>query len=223
MLGPSAIITASAAREHFCALRRKKPLDQAVLCIHWALVLGGTALFLIGAATGTPRWMTRRADGAPWYAPSLAYSLLAIAIVMIAVGATLHFRARASGLMIITLLLGLVGQAVVMRGYGVSRIGLAEMRPLAELVLARFPDARAFNAHPLGKRPPTDLGVYLNRTIRWTKDPSSLKPSARPLVLFVPQNAADPSPAAPPGWLSLGKAHKSKDWWHAFALPAVGE
>jgi hypothetical protein len=90
-------------------------------------------------------------------------------------------------------------------------------------VLARFPDARAFNAHPLGKRPPTDLGVYLNRTIRWTKDPSSLKPSARPLVLFVPQNAADPSPAAPPGWLSLGKAHKSKDWWHAFALPAVGE
>jgi hypothetical protein len=113
----------------------------------------------------------------------------------------------------------LVVQSVIFKGYSQSPNGRSTMKPLAELVAGRYPDGILYNAHPTGKRPPTDLGVYLNRTIHWIANPSTLNPGPHPLVLFMLQNKGDPDPQPPAGWEFVSKAPRDKDWWWAFVLP----
>ena len=67
-----------------------------------------------------------------------------------------------------------------------------------------------------GKRPPTDLGVYLNRIVRWIPEPAQLAPSDHPQVLFMLQNVTELEPAAPTGFRVLGKVRRGRDWWYAF-------
>jgi hypothetical protein len=93
------------------------------------------------------------------------------------------------------------------------------MKQLADILSARYPDALYYNAHPKGKRPPTDMGVYLNRTIVWVPDAAALRADRHPLVLFMLQNAGEPEPAPAGEWTAVGKARRDKDWWWAFVLP----
>ena len=111
-------------------------------------------------------------------------------------------------------------QALFIAGYRNTRQGRAELRPLGETIATRFPDAEVFNAHPDGKRPPTEMGVYLARTIRWTRDPLMLERGDHPKVLLFIQRRNAPEPAPPAGWEFIAKVKRDKDWWWAFALPA---
>ncbi len=113
----------------------------------------------------------------------------------------------------------LVMQAVIFKGYCSSNSGQSDFKRFADLIAARYPDATFFNAHPKSKRPPTDLGVYLNRTIRLTTDASTLHAGEHPIVLFMLQNKGEPEPAPPAGWNFVDVAHRDKDLWWAYVLP----
>src|SRR5439155_23635755 len=96
-------------------------------------------------------------------------------------------RTRPRGTIITTVIAMLALQALGIRGYVDSPQGRSVMKPLADAVLAQYPDALAYNAAPNDRRPPTDLGVYLNRIIRWMPEPSRIEPADRPQVLFMLQ------------------------------------
>jgi hypothetical protein len=113
----------------------------------------------------------------------------------------------------------LVVQAVAFKGYCTSTPGRSELKTLADLLVARYPGASFYNAHPRGKRPPTDLGVYLNRTILATSDPSQIRATENPAVIFMLQNKGEPEPTPPEGWHFVDRAKRDKDWWWAFVLP----
>lgn len=151
------------------------------------------------------------------YSPGHAIAASLAAGMLIACGAAVQSR-QSSSLVLTSFILMLLLQAVFIAGYRNTRQGRAELKPLAEEILSRYPDAEVFNAHPRGKRPPPELGVYLNRVLRWTADPSAIQPGSRPKVLLMLQDHGQPPPLPPPGWTVLASHKRDKDWWWAFVL-----
>ena len=96
-----------------------------------------------------------------------------------------------------TLVTMLVMQAVLFKGYCTSSAAQSATRRWRRFAWRDIP-MRSFNAHPQQKRPPTDLGVYLNRSIPVIGDPSVIHPSEHPAVLFMLQNKGQPDPAPRP-------------------------
>jgi 4-amino-4-deoxy-L-arabinose transferase-like glycosyltransferase len=112
----------------------------------------------------------------------------------------------------------LVANAVLTVSYYEAPLGKARYRMLADKIVSTFPDAEVFNAHPRGKRPPPELGVYLNRVLLWTADPLQISRGNREKVLLVPQAADASAPMAPPGWKMFDHCSQGKDTWWAFVL-----
>lgn len=154
----------------------------------------------------------------PWYPQRLAIVAAIISGIAVAAG-IIQQRWIRSSLIFMTLLIMLGLQALFISGYRQSREGSAELRPMADNVFRMFPTAEAFNAHPRGKRPPPEVGVYLNRIIQWTDDPSRIAPGENPKVLFMLQEKADPPPTPPPGWRLVETRKRDKDFWWVFVLP----
>jgi hypothetical protein len=110
----------------------------------------------------------------------------------------------------------LVLQTMFIFGYANSPDGRAEMRPLAESIATLYPDAEVYNAHPEGQRPPTDLGVYLNRTIPWVADVAKIPASDRQQIVLYRQNQNDPAPKPPADWGLVDVKRRGKDLWYAY-------
>jgi hypothetical protein len=218
MLGPAAILIALALQEHLDHWRKWNAGDRLLVALHWIMIAAAIVLFLLGASLGRVRWMTRLDDGQPWFSQRAAIAMIIAGLALVAFGAVAYLRWRGS-LVTITFLIALIAQVIVMRGYVTSETARSGMRDLADAVLARYPDAMAYNAHPLGKRAPSDLGVYLNRQLIWIADPGTLRRGDHPLVLFMLQNRGEPVPKAPAGWIPFNQARKRNDTWHAFVLP----
>jgi 4-amino-4-deoxy-L-arabinose transferase-like glycosyltransferase len=210
MLGPAAILIAMALCEVLRAGRNPKREDRVVTTLHWLMLGGGLAVVEVLAALRI----------VPMFASHTFQIAAACGLIFVLVGALSYIRSR-NALLVVTVLIALGMQVILMRGFVASGTWRSETRPLADAVLDRYPDAVAYNGHPIPKRPPTDLGVYLNRQVTWIADPSALQAGDRPLVLFMLQNDGDPPPNAPAGWIHVERAAKRKDWWHAFVLPAV--
>jgi hypothetical protein len=58
--------------------------------------------------------------------------------------------------------------------------------------------------------------VYLNRTIPWVADPSTIAPGARDQIVLYRQNQNDPAPKPPAGWELVDVKRRGKDFWYAF-------
>ncbi|HVT89477.1 MAG TPA: glycosyltransferase family 39 protein [Tepidisphaeraceae bacterium] len=154
-----------------------------------------------------------------WYTPLEAITTAVAAALIIERGFWPARREKQTPLAT-TFIVMLAIQAFFILGYRNTRQGRAELKPLAEQIADRFPTAEIYNAHPRGKRPPPELGVYLNRVLRWTDDPASITRSSASKILLMLQNKNDPDPTPPPSWNRVMKLQRDQDWWWAFELPA---
>jgi hypothetical protein len=183
--------------------------------MHNRMMIGihGIVLLLIGV--GFPLATTFM--NPPWYTPLEVFSTVIAAALIIDRGFLPERRDKKTPLLT-TCIIMLAIQAFFILGYRNTRQGSAELRPLAEQIATRFPNAEIFNAHPRGKRPPTELGVYLNRTLQWTDDPAKIVRGPAPKILLMLQNKEDPEPKPPSGWDLVMKHQRDSDWWWAFEL-----
>jgi hypothetical protein len=209
------------------------PRYQYLLIV--AYLLPWTPFFIIGVIEILRMWKSRRPE---LFALALAiipllimtffrdredrYALpvISAAAVVSATGVVALIRRHQLTTVFLIFIPTLIGQLLYFRHYADSDHGRSAMRPLAAEIVQSYPDAIAYNAHPRGKRPPTDLGVYLNRIIRRVSDPQTISPSNHPQVLFMLQDAGEPAPAPPEGFQLLRKIPRGRDWWYAFVRPA---
>ncbi len=178
----------------------------------WFVLLFLVALALpIAGATGI-----KRIDGTPWFSPTLAIGAAAAMVAVIVAGLAIQER-RPTAVVIATVILLLIAQALGTHGYAYSRSGKSEMKPLADAIRAEFPRiGPIINARPDRKRISVDLAIYLNRATTRVPDWKSLPLSDPPAVAIIPQRAGEPKPVAPPGWRELTNVPRDKDRWYAF-------
>jgi 4-amino-4-deoxy-L-arabinose transferase-like glycosyltransferase len=207
LLAPAAILAAIGVRNVIrCGAR-------------WPWLIHGASLVAI--AVGLPvagrLWLTT-IDGRPWYTGRFTAVAVAIGAIIVLSGFIWSARRGAAAIIITTLAIMLFAQAVFMRGYRGSNEGRSDMRPLAQIVRARYPAAEMYNWRRDGrrKRLSVDLSIYLNRPTIWTPDPATIPRSNRPQIIATNQNAGQPDPQPPPGWTLLGKVPRDKDWYWAF-------
>jgi 4-amino-4-deoxy-L-arabinose transferase-like glycosyltransferase len=214
MVPAAALVAAIGVKQYLSSWDAPKRADRLVAALHW-ITLGAIAIVLpiLGGTT-----LLKQRDRTPWFPMHFAFLEAALGAVLVLSGILMH-RKRPAALVTMTVITMLVMQAAIFKGYCTSDAGRSDFKELADALSARYPDGEYFNAHPGGKRPPTDLGVYLNRTIRWIGDPSTLQPGTHPLVLFMRQNKGEPDPVAPQGWMFQEKTKRDKDWWWVFVLP----
>jgi 4-amino-4-deoxy-L-arabinose transferase-like glycosyltransferase len=212
MAGPAAIVAAWGVRAHMVSWRHWRTEDSIVVWIHWiALAVLAVGLPLAGAAS--TRFMQTR-EGDPWYPPSFGAVIAAVQAGLILTFALLHRRWR-GGLAMGTVVSMLLLQAAFLQGYRYSRTGRSEMKPLAEAIWTAHPQADVYNAH-VARRVPSDLSIYLNRTIRGVPDGWSIEPGERPVVLIVFQARGEGPPQVAEGWTPLASINRDRNRWHAF-------
>jgi hypothetical protein len=151
-----------------------------------------------------------------WYSPTFVIAVASVSAIFILIG-SLKFT---KSLVAFGVVMMLVWQAIFIIGYRNTREGRAELKPMAFAILDQYPNAEIFNAHPRGKRPPTELGVYFNRVLTWTDKPGEISPGNMPKVLLMLQEKNDPDPQPPIHWKNFGHWQRGNDQWWAFVLPS---
>jgi hypothetical protein len=110
-------------------------------------------------------------------------------------------------------------QYPVMRGY--SAYATSDLKPLADAVWEKYPDARIVEYEP-GTRTRTylDLPIYAGRTTSKERDVLALRPGERPVVAVFFSRRGEVPPLPEP-WQPLASGGGRKDSWQAFVLPAA--
>jgi hypothetical protein len=67
-------------------------------------------------------------------------------------------------------------------------------------------------------RAPTDLAIYLNRSVRWVDDVRDVPATARPAIIVIRQRQHE-APPTPAGAVLIEKTERDESSWHAFLLP----
>ena len=205
--------------------RKREPwngLDKAAVAQHWVLLVAIGVIFPAAAAVDRfPELQT--VFHTPWLTRGWGVGLTIGLAVVIAAGILVR-RRWVMALAGATVIVMLTVQAAGLHGYAQTRQGRSDMRPLAEAIWEKYPEALMYNAHPEGKRASVDLSIYLNRVTRWVspEDLASLKPGRAPKVVVMLQEHGDPDPKPPAGWTFVEKVKRDKDWWWACALKAEG-
>jgi 4-amino-4-deoxy-L-arabinose transferase-like glycosyltransferase len=215
LMGPAAVLTARCIVEHRGQRQRSAKQDW-VPWVHWAgLAVVGLGLPIVGAM-GIKG--VRTVEGSPWYSAGYAVGAVAIATVLLGMGAWLE-RTRRGGTVLMTFALMLVSCNVFMHGYRQTSNGRSVMRPLARRIWERYPDAVLYTSLPRGQRASVDLSIYANRTTGWITEAQIRQPlaaGARAQVVLVKQREHEPAPVPPAGWeelMAVGK--EGGDGWRA--------
>jgi hypothetical protein len=191
------------------------------------IVFWGTLVVLAVGAPVLGVLSPRFELGQRWMSPVLAVAVGGVTLLLIGAGftvarASLRRRDLAAG-MAATFGTGaavmLLLQYPVMRGY--SAYATSDLKPLAEAVWEKHPDARIVEYEP-GTRTRTylDLPIYAGRTTSKERDLLALRPGERPVVAVFFSRRGD-VPALPEPWQPLASGEGRKDSWQAFVLPAA--
>jgi 4-amino-4-deoxy-L-arabinose transferase-like glycosyltransferase len=206
MIGPASVL-AGAALSH--TLRVRGRAENLLLAAQWGLL----AVVAIGLPIAG--MILKTTDGSAWLSGSqpvfCALAMLSIMVMGFA-------RKRLGGIVTTGVVVMLLAQAVLMSGYVRTREGRSEMKPLAEAIIAAYPDALVYNGRHVDKRVPVDLAIYLNRATLRDEHWQELSPTDRPRVVVMPQRAGEPDPQPPAGWKFLEKTPRDRDFWWAFVL-----
>jgi 4-amino-4-deoxy-L-arabinose transferase-like glycosyltransferase len=220
---PAASILAGWAVLELLASPATRPRHATLLVatLHWLPL----AVAAVGLPIAAQFGYLRDFDGNPWY--SLRFSIVAVeAFAALIVVVMLAQRRRRVGSVVAgTFVVMLAWNVVFDLGYRTGREGRSEMRPLAELILAKYPNAKVYSyrADRPTRQAPIDLSIYLNRATTNLRDLSELKDKRGERVYVVRQrNAkpdADPTPLAPPvggPWEFIAAAPIDNATWYAF-------
>jgi 4-amino-4-deoxy-L-arabinose transferase-like glycosyltransferase len=207
-----ALLAAHALLEHRAgrpAGARWAAWGRGAVMMHWLLLAAMTALVPVLASTCRLKSFLTT-DGRPWFTSTAGTGLAAAALIAIGIGVLLHRRGRRMALAWTTALVMLAAYTVYVHGLGRSPSGRSALRPVAELIRTRYPDAEVYVTLPGARNVISaggnDLSIHLNRPIRWAADPSAVPAdSAHPQVWFTtrPKGAAEPD--MPPGWSLLAR------------------
>ncbi|MCS7034968.1 MAG: phospholipid carrier-dependent glycosyltransferase [Phycisphaerae bacterium] len=206
-------VVAAVGLAHVRTDPRKTRRDDAVETVHWALISG-----LVVGLPVAGGLLLKTVDGQPWFTLGQWLSGAAVGIIL-AAAAILATGRRRLPMAWATAALMLYAQTWFLWGYRNTREGRSEMKPMADLIWSRYPQARVITSGEK-RLAPLDLAIYLNREVVWTADPASVAADERPVVLVIRQDEDDPAPPVPPtGWEAIGKFARDDSWWHAFVRP----
>jgi 4-amino-4-deoxy-L-arabinose transferase-like glycosyltransferase len=218
---PAAVLAAGALVD-WVRSDRRDPRGKLVEAVHW-ITLAAFAVAPLSIALAPGRF------GVPAGAFDVGFSAAcaAEALVLLAAHRVLRPRRQSAGgtnradavtVAVLTAVVVLIVQYPVIRGY--SRMSTSDLKPLADVVWAQYPDAALYEYEP-GTRTRTylDLPIYAGRLSRKVNDPAALAPAERPQVVVFFQRKGEP-PALPPPWKELAEGGGRKDRWRAFVLPA---
>jgi 4-amino-4-deoxy-L-arabinose transferase-like glycosyltransferase len=218
MAAPACIMAALAIINHLPGWLAGKRVDRVLAAIHWTTIIALPTALLIG---GSGAWLSRvvgdfarlhRVDGTPWFSPSFATIAAAgFAIILMVSISARRFRLSAlvGGPTMVMLLL----QALAVQGYRNSANAQPDGLPLAQQILAAYPDAIVYNAHSGERDPPHALSIYLNQPVPRAGLPQVLPASARPVVIVLPGGEVPPTVK---GFRWFTSVANDRKWWHAY-------
>jgi 4-amino-4-deoxy-L-arabinose transferase-like glycosyltransferase len=214
MIVPAAVLAGGAAAAWFRSDRRD-PAGRVVEALHW-VTLGVMAAGVPIVGLMSPRFGL----GAPWFSVPVAVAIAVAAGLVLFAGTTVVRRASAScaAAAITTALVILLLQYPILYWYRGHSV--ADLKPLADLVWERYPDAALYEYDP-GTRTRTylDLPIYAGRLTRKVNDPASLEQTDRPQVVVYFSKRSGGAPDLPPPWQELTSGGGHKDRWTAYVLP----
>jgi len=211
MIVPAAVLAAGAAADWFRSDRRD-PAGRVVEALHW-LTLVIMSLGVPAAGLVAPRVEL----GAPWFSMPVALAIAAVALLVLFAGTRLFRGTVAAAVTTAAVVLFL--QYPIMRWY--SRTSTSDLKPLADAVWERYPDAVLYEYEP-GTRTRTylDLPIYAGRLSRKVNEPALLPQGDRPVVVVFFQRRSEGAGELPPPWQELATGGSRKDHWRAYVLPA---
>jgi hypothetical protein len=214
MIVPAAVIAGGAAAAWFRS-DRSDPAGRVIESMHW-LTLAVMAVGVPVAGLISPRVGL----GPPWFSAPVALVIAASALLVLFAGVHVVRRTTtATAAAVTTAAVILLLQYPIIhwyRGYSV-----ADLKPLADLVWERYPDAALYEYEP-GTRTRTylDLPIYAGRLTRKVNDPASLPQADRPQIVVYFSRRSGGAADLPPPWQELTSGGGHKDKWTAYVLPA---
>lgn len=195
--------------------RGRRTAEWVAVAVHWLVFVGVCASVAFagmdddrpGEAAGRVRWLAFAGAGGLGLAATAAGLLwqrrwrgAVVAVVAVGMAAFqfAYYRADARG--------------------GASR---STLRPVADAVWRRYPDAEIYAYRPPGdyiiSAAGNDLSIHLNRPLRWAADPSQVPPSDRPqvFVIYRPHQQGRP-PLRPAGWELLDSPRGTNEERYVF-------
>ncbi|MGC4030808.1 MAG: glycosyltransferase family 39 protein [Tepidisphaeraceae bacterium] len=188
--------------------------DWLLLALHLFVVLTIGLGLCAGGATAL-----KRVDGTPWLPTHLAVWAGVAVVLSVAIVLILTRRvawAMPGGTFVV--MLGVL--ALFLFGYRESGDGKSPLKPLADAIIDRAPDAVIFDWLPRG-RADEQIAIYLNRTIL-KQDPAMLRPVDRSIALIARQAKQDPEPNYALPWLPVATAKEGATTWYAYVAPKRG-
>jgi 4-amino-4-deoxy-L-arabinose transferase-like glycosyltransferase len=212
MAGAAALIAAYGVLSHVPRWGRWNATQKWLLILH--------AIPLAVLAIGLPIYgaiALRTVDGQPWYTPSFAAAVIAIAWVISAVGIAVYRKSR-GGFVGGTVALMLLANITFLWGYKDSASGRSQGKVFAAEILDAYPDARVYNAAPRRRKfLPLELLIYLNRDVAPLANPAALAPADAPQVLiYPPAEKGDAIDQVPPGFHEFVNCKINTGVYHAF-------
>lgn len=221
-MAPAASILAAGAAVGWFRSGRRDSSGWVVEIAYWAtlavLAIGAPAMGLLAPRLNLgERWMT------PVLAVAVGIATFALVVAGFVIARGALRRGRWEGGAVATFSTGaavmLLLQYPFLRGY--SRHATSDLKPLADAVWAKYPDATLHEYDP-GTRTRTylDLPIYAGRVSRKVRDLADLPQSDRPhVVVFFERRGGEADP--PPPWQELAAGDGRKNRWRAYVLPAA--
>jgi len=188
---------------------------KMVASAHWIIM----AVFAIGLpiAMALPNLSRMKTiEGGAWLSWSAAIGFAIAGIVLLVIGAL--NSTKIIGIVAPTVAAMLLIQPALMQGYSRSEEGRSELKQFAFAVREKFPDSPAFSYRP-GRRPPEELSIYMNRTVRALDELSNLPAPTGPQLLFLFEDKKNPLPSLPSYWTPVDEISKGEGAWHVYHHP----
>ncbi len=222
LIAPAAVLVGWAVQQHVQKWKQNDRRDLPVVVAHWLLVGGMTLGIPLAMAAGR-----MGPDRIQWISWKLAVPSIAALAILLAAGVYLHRRRPA--VMVVVTCLAMFGMNTLHRlGERASGSSDSQLKPLADEIWARYPDAKVFSTGENRTQVHGDLVIYLNRIVNPRSDLSDLRPGNIPQVVVVYQESKEPKPKPPTiaadshaFWSELPPIARGRNWYYCFVLQPI--
>lgn len=212
-VGPCSILAAIGVEACFRALPDLKK-RHAVLLAHWFLFMLCVVGFPVAVSTAMV-WELRPAVGPVLTSVSTAGWAAILILLPLAIW---RWGLRSSaGVAFVTAIGFLVTVALALQDYSRTADSRSEVKPLADFIRERVPDAVVYRVPlpPKERVPYSDLSIYLGQITPTLPRLADVPQIGEPQVIVCCFDGDD-AIVSPSGWRLLAKVPRGRDWWVAF-------